>query len=88
MRATPRLTVRSAIGEMADDVVEGQRQVRLIVPLLMAQLALLAVVVLGLVAGSAVEQRRQEIALGGLAVGLLAVALAIVQAVRRTRRRG
>ena len=66
LRATPRLTVRSAIGEMADDVVEGQRQVRLIVPLLMAQLALLAVVVLGLVAGSAVEQRRQEIALARL----------------------
>lgn len=80
LRAQPRLTVRSPIGELADDVLEGQRQVRLIVPLLMAQLALLAVVVLGLVAGSAVEQRRQELALARLRGGSASGAARLVVA--------
>lgn len=62
----PRVTMRTGLGELGSDILEGQRQARVIVPLLMAQLALLAVVVLGLVAGSAVEQRRQEIALARL----------------------
>lgn len=62
----PRVTLRTGLGELGADILEGQRQARVIVPLLMAQLALLAVVVLGLVASSAVEQRRQEIALARL----------------------
>ncbi|MDQ6716280.1 MAG: hypothetical protein M3Z83_09240, partial [Actinomycetota bacterium] len=62
----PSVTVRSNIGDLVAGVVEGQRQARTIVPLLMGQLAVLAVVVLGLVAAAAVEQRRPELALGRL----------------------
>jgi hypothetical protein len=69
LSAPNAVRVRSSLGELADGVSEGQRQARVIVPLLMTQLALLAVIVLGLVAGSAVEQRRQEIALARLRGG-------------------
>ena len=68
-RTQPRIAVSSAVADLATDVAEGRRQVLVIVPLLMAQLALLAVVVLGLVAGSAVEQRRPEAALARLRGG-------------------
>jgi len=64
--ANPSVVVRSAISEVVSGVIDGQRQARTIVPLLMGQLALLAVVVLGLVAGAAVEQRRPELALARL----------------------
>lgn len=47
-------------------VRSGQSQVRLIVPLLMAQLGLLAAAVLLSVAAAAVEQRRPEVALARL----------------------
>ncbi|HRW18588.1 MAG TPA: hypothetical protein P5181_07050 [Dermatophilaceae bacterium] len=66
LHAHPSVDLRTGLGELTDEVVEGQRQARVIVPLLMAQLALLGVVVLGLVAGSAIEQRRQEAALARL----------------------
>lgn len=62
-RGTPAVDVQTRIGDLAAGVVEGQRQARLIVPLVMGQIGLLAVVVLGLVAASAVEQRRPELAL-------------------------
>jgi len=62
----PSVSVRSNVGDLVTGVVEGQRQARTIVPLLMGQLAVLAVVVLGLVAAAAVEQRRPELALGRL----------------------
>lgn len=60
---TPTVAVATRIEDLVAGVVEGQRQARLIVPLVMGQIALLAVVVLGLVAASAVEQRRPELAL-------------------------
>ncbi len=68
-RELPRIAVSSAVGDLADELAEGRRQVLVIVPLLMAQLALLGVVVLGLVAESAVEQRRPEAALSRLRGG-------------------
>ncbi|MEO7061495.1 MAG: FtsX-like permease family protein [Lapillicoccus sp.] len=61
--AVPAVDVQTRINDLAAGVVEGQRQARLIVPLVMGQLALLAVVVLALVAAAAVEQRRPELAL-------------------------
>ena len=66
LASNPSVQVRSAIPDLVSAVVEGQRQARTIVPLLMGQLALLAVVVLGLGAGAAVEQRRPELALARL----------------------
>ena len=45
---------------------DGQQQVRVIVPLLMAQLGLLAAAMLLSVAAAAVEQRRPEVALARL----------------------
>src|SRR6476469_7563345 len=54
----PRLT--------RDEVARGREQSGLIVPLLMAQLGLLALVVLWLVLGAAIEQRRPEVALARL----------------------
>ncbi|MDQ2781141.1 MAG: hypothetical protein M3Y26_01210 [Actinomycetota bacterium] len=62
----PSVNVRSNASDLITGVVEGQRQARIIVPLLMGQLAILAVVVLGLIASAAVEQRRPELALGRL----------------------
>lgn len=58
--------VYSALDEIGAAVVTGQRQAALLVPLLLGQLALLAVVVLGLAAAAAVEQRRPEIAIARL----------------------
>ncbi len=71
MRATgltkvPGVAVRSAVSDLVTSVVEGQRQARTIVPLLVGQLAVLAAVVLGLAVGAAVEQRRHELALARL----------------------
>ncbi len=60
------IRVDSGVPDLVDSVLEGQRQARTIVPLLIGQLAVLAVVVLGLVAAAAVEQRRPELALGRL----------------------
>jgi len=62
----PAVAVRTSVSDLVAGVVEGQRQARTIVPLLVGQLAVLAVVVLGLVAAAAVEQRRPELALGRL----------------------
>lgn len=62
----PAIAVRTSVSDLVAGVVEGQRQARTIVPLLVGQLAVLAVVVLGLVAAAAVEQRRPELALGRL----------------------
>ncbi|MEW1954040.1 FtsX-like permease family protein [Terrabacter sp. NPDC080008] len=62
--STPVL--RSGLDELGHTVVLGQQQAALLVPLLMGQLALLAVIVLGLAASAAVEQRRPEIALARL----------------------
>lgn len=58
-----RVTVRSALPDIAAGVNRGRDQAALIVPLLMAQLVLLAVVVLRLVLAAAIEQRRPEVAL-------------------------
>jgi hypothetical protein len=46
----PAVVVRTSVSDLVAGVVEGQRQARTIVPLLVGQLAVLAVVVLGLVA--------------------------------------
>jgi putative ABC transport system permease protein len=62
----PAVVVRTSVSDLVAGVTEGQRQARIIVPLLVGQLAVLAVVVLGLVAAAAVEQRRPELALGRL----------------------
>jgi hypothetical protein len=62
----PAVVVRTSVSDLVAGVIEGQRQARTIVPLLVGQLAVLAVVVLGLVAAAAVEQRRPELALGRL----------------------
>ena len=58
--------VYSALDEIGASIVTGQRQAAVLVPLLLGQLALLAVVVLGLAAAAAVEQRRPEIAIARL----------------------
>ena len=62
----PPFSVRSFVADLVSGVVVGQDQARTIVPLLLGQLAVLAVVVLMLVASAAVEQRRPELALGRL----------------------
>ncbi len=62
----PPIVVSTSVADLVGGVIEGQRQARIIVPLLVGQLAVLAVVVLGLVASAAVEQRRPELALGRL----------------------
>ena len=62
----PAVVVTTSMGDLVSGVLEGQRQARTIVPLLIGQLAVLAVVVLGLVAAAAVEQRRPELALARL----------------------
>lgn len=58
--------VESPLPALVEQVRNGQEQVRVIVPLLMAQLGLLAAAVLLLVAQAAVEQRRPEVALARL----------------------
>lgn len=58
--------VDSPMTALLGGIRDGQKQVRLVVPLLMAQLGLLAAVVLLSVAAAAVEQRRPEVALARL----------------------
>ncbi len=60
------IEVESPMGTLLTGIRDGQEQVRLVVPLLMAQLGLLAAVVLLSVAAAAVEQRRPEVALARL----------------------
>ena len=62
----PAFSLRTSVSDLVSEVVEGQAQARTIVPLLLGQLAVLAVVVLMLVASAAVEQRRPELALSRL----------------------
>jgi len=64
--AQPAVSVNSGIDELVSTVMEGQRQALVIVPLLMGQLTILALVVLALVVSAGVEQRRPELALAGL----------------------
>ncbi|HEY7719134.1 MAG TPA: FtsX-like permease family protein, partial [Pedococcus sp.] len=58
--------VTSPLPALVDQVRSGQEQVRVIVPLLMAQLGLLGTAILLIVAQAAVEQRRPELALARL----------------------
>lgn len=60
------VAVYSGIPDIADDIREQTKQSRVTVPLLMAQLGLLAVVVLWLVLLAVTEQRRPEVALARL----------------------
>ena len=60
------LSVRSALPDLDAEVNRGREQARVIVPLLMLQLAVLAVVVLRLVLAAAIDQRRPEVALARL----------------------
>lgn len=62
----PRYGLRTGLPAIADDVEHGRDQAHVVVPLLMGQLALLALVVLWLVLGAAVTQRRPELALAQL----------------------
>lgn len=59
-------TITSQLPGVIDGIRIGQQRVRVIVPLLMAQLGLLAAAILLLVAQAAVEQRRPEMALARL----------------------
>lgn len=63
-RSTP--VPYSGLPDIAEEVAQGRDQARVIVPLLMVQLGMLAAVVLWLVLGAATEQRRPEIALARL----------------------
>jgi putative ABC transport system permease protein len=65
-RVSESVTVASPVPDIVATVVAGRSIVRTLVPLLLAQLALLAVTVLALMAHAAVEQRRPEIALARL----------------------
>ena len=65
-RANENVTVSMPVPDLVATVVAGRSIVRTLVPLLLAQLALLAVTVLALMAHAAVEQRRPEIALARL----------------------
>jgi hypothetical protein len=58
--------VETQLPSIIDSIRVGQHQLRVIVPLLMAQLGLLASAILLLVAQAAVEQRRPEVALARL----------------------
>ncbi|GAA2169229.1 hypothetical protein GCM10009845_34990 [Pedococcus bigeumensis] len=58
--------VETQLPKIIDGIRVGQHQLRVIVPLLMAQLGLLAAAILLLVAQAAVEQRRPEVALARL----------------------
>ena len=60
------VTVRSGLADLAKDVRAQRSQSRVTVPLLLAQLSLLAVVVLWLVLMAVTEQRRPEVALARL----------------------
>ena len=58
--------VETQLPTIIEQVRDGQEQLEVIVPLLMAQLGLLAAAILLLVAQAAVEQRRPEVALARL----------------------
>ena len=58
--------VETQLPSIIDGIRVGQHQLRVIVPVLMAQLGLLAAAILLLVAQAAVEQRRPEVALARL----------------------
>jgi hypothetical protein len=58
--------VETQLPTIIEGIRVGQHQLRVIVPLLMAQLGLLAAAILLLVAQAAVEQRRPEVALARL----------------------
>ena len=58
--------VQSGLPGISATIDDGRRQAHVTVPLLMIQLGLLALFVLGLVLGAAVEQRRPEVALARL----------------------
>lgn len=60
------VTLTTGLPGIADEVEHGDEQARVVVPLLMGQLALLTLVVLWLVLGAAVAQRRPEVALAQL----------------------
>ena len=60
------VTVTTPVPELVSSIDSGRAIVRTLVPLLLAQLALLAVTVLALMAHAAVEQRRPEIGLSRL----------------------
>ena len=60
------ITVATPVPDLVASIASGRAIVRTLVPLLLAQLALLAVTVLALVANAAVEQRRPEVALARL----------------------
>lgn len=62
----PTVRAYSGLPAITTEVAHGRDQARVIVPLLMTQLALLAIVVLWLVLGAATEQRRPEVALARL----------------------
>ena len=62
----PELTVDESAEELVDGIRAGQRLTAVIIPFVMVQLALLAVLVLFLVAQAAVDQRRHDVALARL----------------------
>lgn len=62
----PGALVETQLPTLIDGLRVGQSRLQVIVPLLMAQLGLLAVAILLLVAQAAVEQRRPEVALARL----------------------
>ena len=65
-RTREEVSVSSPVPGLVSAVAAGRTIVRTLVPLLLAQLALLAVTVLALVAHAVVEQRRPEVALARL----------------------
>lgn len=62
----PRIRITTGLTDIADDVRSQQRDSRVIVPLLMAQLGLLGLVVLWLALGAITDLRRSEIAVARL----------------------
>ena len=65
-RVREDVTVSTPVPDLVASIADGRAIVRTLVPLLLAQLALLAVTVLALVANAVVEQRRPEVALARL----------------------
>lgn len=62
----PEITVSDSAGTIVSGIETGRSQTAVIVPFVMVQLALLSVLVLFLVAQSAVDQRRHDVALARL----------------------
>lgn len=62
----PRLRLTTGLTDIADDLRSQQRDSRIIVPLLMAQLALLGLVVLWLALRAVTDLRRSEVAVARL----------------------